>query len=52
MRETAIEVLGPVMRSATKSAAKYAVRKAPEMAMERMLPATRAAIVGPRRWWS
>lgn len=41
VRETAIEVLGPVMRTATKSAAKYAVRKAPEMAMERMLPKLR-----------
>jgi hypothetical protein len=41
VRETAIEVLGPVMRTATKSAAKYAVRKAPEMAMERVLPKLR-----------
>ncbi|HEY3945876.1 MAG TPA: hypothetical protein VGL78_11685 [Solirubrobacteraceae bacterium] len=41
VRETAIEVLGPVMRSATKSAAKYAVRKAPEMAMGKMLPKLR-----------
>jgi hypothetical protein len=41
VRETAIEVLGPVMRTATKSAAKYAVRKAPEMAFERVLPKLR-----------
>ena len=41
VRETAIEVLGPVMRSATKSAAKYAIRKAPEMALERVLPKLR-----------
>lgn len=41
VRDTAIEVLGPVMRTATKSAAKYAVRKAPEMAMERVLPKLR-----------
>lgn len=41
VRETAVEVLGPVMRSATKSAAKYAIRKAPEMALERVLPKLR-----------
>jgi uncharacterized membrane protein len=41
VRETAIEVLGPVIRSATKSAAKYAIRKAPEMALERALPKLR-----------
>ncbi|MBV9168411.1 MAG: hypothetical protein JO342_19910 [Solirubrobacterales bacterium] len=34
-------MLGPVVRTATKSAAKYALRKAPEMAMERVLPKLR-----------
>jgi hypothetical protein len=41
VRETAVEVLGPVLRSATKSAAKYAIRKAPEMAIGRALPKLR-----------
>jgi uncharacterized membrane protein len=41
VRETLLEVLEPVMRSATKSAAKYAVRKAPEMAIGKMLPKLR-----------
>src|SRR5437763_12917283 len=41
VRETAVEVLGPVMRTPTKSAAKYAIRKAPEMALERVLPKLR-----------
>jgi uncharacterized membrane protein len=41
IRDTAIEVLGPVMRTATKSAAKYAIRKAPEMALQRGLPKLR-----------
>ncbi len=38
VRETAMEVLRPIMVSATRSAAKYAVKKAPEVALESVLP--------------
>jgi hypothetical protein len=38
VRETAMEVLKPIMVSATRSAAKYAVKKAPEVALKSVLP--------------
>ena len=41
VREAAMEVLRPIMVSATRSAAKYAVKKAPEVAMESVLPKLR-----------
>jgi len=38
VREAAIEVLKPVLRSATKSAAKYAVSQGPSMVKDRVAP--------------
>jgi uncharacterized membrane protein len=37
-RDAAIEVLGPVVRNATTQAAKYAVRKGPQLALKRAGP--------------
>ena len=37
-RDAAIEVLGPVVRNATTQAAKYAVRKGPQLAVKRLGP--------------
>ena len=37
-RDAAIEVLGPVVRNATTQAAKYAVRKGPQLAVKRVGP--------------
>ncbi|HZB97743.1 MAG TPA: hypothetical protein VE219_04005 [Candidatus Sulfotelmatobacter sp.] len=41
VRETAMEVLKPIMVSATRQAAKYAVKKAPEVAIGKLLPKLR-----------
>jgi uncharacterized membrane protein len=41
MRESAIEVLGPVTRNATRAAAKYAATKAPVFAMKTVAPRVR-----------
>ncbi len=39
VREAAMEVLGPAAREATSSAAKYAVKKGPEMMVKNVMPA-------------
>jgi uncharacterized membrane protein len=39
VREAALEVLGPAARQATSSAAKYAVRKGPELVTKNVMPA-------------
>jgi hypothetical protein len=39
VREAALETLGPAARQATRSAAKYAVSKGPELVMKNVMPA-------------
>src|SRR5436190_9605784 len=39
VREAAMDVLGPAAREATSSAAKYAVKKGPEMMVKNLMPA-------------
>src|ERR1700751_3091952 len=39
VRAAALEVLGPAAREATSSAAKYAVRKGPEIVTKNVMPA-------------
>jgi hypothetical protein len=46
VRETAIEVLGPVVRNATKQAAKYAITRGPEVMARNVAPRVRET-VGP-----
>jgi hypothetical protein len=41
VRESAMEVLRPIMVNATRQAAKYAVKKAPQVAMDSVLPKLR-----------
>ncbi|HZB97691.1 MAG TPA: hypothetical protein VE219_03740 [Candidatus Sulfotelmatobacter sp.] len=41
VREAAMEILGPAARQATSSAAKYAVKKGPEMMAKNVMPAVR-----------
>jgi uncharacterized membrane protein len=43
VREAALEVLGPAARQATTSAAKYAVRKGPELVAKNVMPAASQA---------
>jgi uncharacterized membrane protein len=43
VRDAALEVLGPAARQATSSAAKYAVRKGPEMVTKNVMPAVSKA---------
>jgi hypothetical protein len=38
VRETAIEILGPVARNATRQAAKYAVRRGPQLVAQNIAP--------------
>jgi uncharacterized membrane protein len=43
VREAALEVLGPAARQATSSAARYAVRKGPELVTKNVMPAVMRA---------
>jgi hypothetical protein len=44
-RETAIEVLGPVVRNATKQAAKYAVTRGPQIMARNVAPRVRDSVM-------
>jgi hypothetical protein len=44
-RETAIEILGPVVRNATKQAAKYAITRGPEIMARNVAPRVRDTVL-------
>lgn len=45
VRETAIEILGPVVRSATKQAAKYAITRGPEIMARNVAPRVKDTVM-------